>query len=194
VPLDLDGAARVAASGRDVRIDVGRVNGRAFLNSVAVGVSAEIAGALDEDTKRRLGLLAWPVVGSRVLVGHRPMRLEVEVGERRLTVRTHQLVVASGRNVAGPVPASPDASLFDHRLEVFALGGGRWRSLARETLAWLAGRHADMGARLDFHARGVRVSSLDGPLAASVDGEVVERTPLEVEVVPGALRVRVPQP
>lgn len=64
LPVDLKAAAKVIARGHIENIDVGRVNGHIFLNSVSLGLSAVIADALDKRTKRRLGLLAWPVVST----------------------------------------------------------------------------------------------------------------------------------
>jgi diacylglycerol kinase family enzyme len=44
IPLDLNAAARTIATGNVQRIDVGQVNDQIFLNSVSLGLSAEIAG------------------------------------------------------------------------------------------------------------------------------------------------------
>lgn len=193
VPVKLEDAAVTIAAGHVESVDVGRCNGRIFLNSVALGLSADIAAALDKDTKKRLGLLAWPVVGVRVLARHRPLRLRVLAAETKFAIRTHQIVVANGRYLAGPIAASEDASLQSHDLEVFTLGGSDWKSLLRATWKWLRGnRRGDRDTRF-FKTRKLRLESLKRPLRASVDGDLNETTPLELEIMPAALRVVVPQ-
>jgi diacylglycerol kinase (ATP) len=192
LPLDLEGAAQTIARGHVELMDVGRVNGRVFLNSVSLGLSAEIAHALDPETKKRLGLLAWPVVGARVLWKHRAIVFKVTSPQKTFHVRTHQLVVSNGRYVAGPVAAAPDASIQDSCLRVFVLGGARHSSLARTAWKWLIGRHTTDPEARYFAANRLRINAVRRPVPADVDGEINERTPLDIEVLPAALRVVVP--
>lgn len=193
VPLNLRQAAQTIADGHIEAMDVGRVNGRVFLNSVTLGLSAEIAHALDARTKKRLGLLAWPVVGGRVLWRHRALVLKIASSEKSFAVRTHQLVVSNGRYIAGPVAAAPDASVQDSCLRVFTLGGAKKRSLVVTTLRLLLGRHVEHDESRYFETRALRVESVRRIVPADVDGEINEKTPLALEVLPGALRVVVPR-
>ncbi len=193
IPLDLESAAQTIANGHVEKMDVGRVNGRVFLNSVTLGLSASIAHALDGDTKKRLGGLSWFVVGAKMLLRHRALRLKVTAKEKTFRARTHQLVVANGRYIAGPVAAAPEASIQDSSLHVFILGDARRRSLAKTTLLWLTGRHVEAPEAQFFSTQSLRVEALRHPLRANVDGEICERTPLSIELVPNALRVIVPR-
>ena len=192
IPLDLEDACKTIASGWIENIDIGRVNDKYFLNSVALGLSAEIAGALSNDVKKKLGLLAWPVVGFRVLASHRPLVLRVIAAERTYSVRTHQLLIVNGRYVAGPIVAAPNASVQSRQFDVFVLGGATRASLYQTAWHWLRGRHIDDPQARFFTTQKLRVESLRRPLKASVDGEINERTPLDLEILPGALRVVVP--
>jgi YegS/Rv2252/BmrU family lipid kinase len=192
IPLDLAGAAQTLATGHITTMDVGRVNGQAFLNSVTLGLSSEIAHALDGNIKKKLGVFSWPIIGCKVFLRHRALVLRVQSAERSYRVRTHQLVVANGRYIAGPVAASPDAAINDHNLDVFVLGGQHKRSLLRTGLRWLRGLHTKSPEAKFFQTRSVRVESLRGPVKADVDGEINDQTPLEITIEPGALRVVVP--
>lgn len=188
VPLDLAGAARVVARGETAAVDVGRVNGRVFLNSVALGLSAQIARSLTGDLKRRLGLLAWPAVGARVLWRHRALDLTLTSAGGTLRLHTHQLLVANGRYVAGPLRAAPDASVADRQLDVLVFGKGRLVSLLRAGIGWTLGDPA-----LRFSTGELTVRTRRGQAWMSVDGEVAPCAALHLQVQPGALRVRVPR-
>ena len=192
IPLDLAGAAKTLAAGHMIRMDVGRVNGQAFLNSVTLGFSSEIAHALDGDIKKKLGLFSWPIIGLKVFLRHRPLVLKVSSPDRNYRVRTHQIVVANGRYIAGPVAASPNAAINDHQLDVFVLGGPRKRSMVRMALRWLVGKHISASGAKFFTTKSVRIESLRGRVPADVDGEINDHTPLELSIEPGALRVIVP--
>jgi len=193
LPLDLNEAAKTIAEGHVEPVDVGRVNGQIFLNSVSLGLSTEVAGALDKKTKKRLGLMAWPVVGIRVLWTHRAILLKVDAAEKTYHVRTHQLVVVNGRYVAGPITAAPKSSVQDEHLDVFVLGGAKHHSLAKATWEWIRGKHVYSESSRYFMTKSLRVEALRHPLKANVDGEINETTPLEIEVLPGALKVVVPR-
>lgn len=192
IPLDLQEAAQAIARGHVETMDVGRVNGRVFLNSVTLGLSASIAHALDSKTKKRLGGLSWFVVGAKIVLKHRALRLQVRAKEKKFRTRTHQIIISNGRYIAGAVAASPEASVQDSCLRVFTLGrADRW-SLTKTTLLWILGRHVDAPETNYFSTQRVRVESLRRVVAADVDGEVCEHTPLDIEIVPRALRVVVP--
>lgn len=186
LPFDLNQAAQIIADSHITAIDVGTVNGRVFLNSVTLGLSTEIARALDARSKRRLGLLIYPIVGWHVFRRHRALLVRLHINGRSLSLRTHQLVVANGRYIAGPIAASPDSSIDDKRLDVFVLGGQSRADLLRATWKWLRGRHPHLVAR------SLSIEISHGVLA-NVDGELFEHTKLDLKVWPDALRVVVPR-
>jgi len=190
LPLDLEGAAKVLAKGEFARVDVGRVNGRIFINSVSLGASEQIASSLDKDLKKKLGLLAWPVAAFRALRGRRPMRLELRTEFLRMKVKTRQLLVANNSNIASFVTA-PGATLQDGRLETLILGNESLWSLIKAGWNLLLKRssktdiHSVFGPKIEIH-------SLGKARPANVDGDILTYTPLEVDILPRALRVVVP--
>lgn len=192
LPVDLAAAVKTIAGGHVEAVDVGEVNGRIFLNSVSLGLSAMIAGSLTHDIKKKLGVFSWPVMGLKVLMLHRPLRLTLAANGETKAVRTHQLLIANGRYVAGPLKAAPDASLQNSHLEVFTLGGPDKRELAATALRWLVNRH--VGAR---GVRFIETQELEvrsrRKVKADVDGDLSEETPLTVKILPRALRVVVPE-
>lgn len=192
-PLDVQGAVETIAHGRIERIDVGKCNKQVFLNSVSIGLSTEIAGALTGDIKKKLGILAWPVIGGRVALTHRAVRLRMTSDQGVEYFRTHQLMVANGRYVAGPIRASEKASLQDNELTVFALGGGSKWELLSAAWKWMRDTHIEADEVPFFETKALRVESMGRRLKANVDGEINDTTPLELSVWPRALRVVVPK-
>ena len=192
IPLDLEGAAKTLVAGHIINMDVGRCNGKTFLNSVTLGLSSEIAHALTPEVKKKLGQFSWPIIGFKILARHRALTLRVKAKESSYVVRTHQLVVANGRYIAGPVAASGDAAINDHTLKVFVMGRSSKKSLFKIGLQWLAGRHTNSDEAKYFETQSVRIESLRGRVAADLDGEINTHTPLEITIEPNALRVVVP--
>jgi diacylglycerol kinase (ATP) len=197
VPLDLAGATQVIRDGHRAQIDVGLVNGRAFLNSVGLGWSAQIARSLTGEVKARLGLLAWPLVGLSASWRHRALNLEIDLGPAsdesdpgiadHLNLQTHQLLIANGRYVAGPLRAAEEASITDQQLDLLAFGSARPTSFLLAGLRWARG-----GPTWRVQRSRARVRSLGGPVWVSIDGEVVKASTLQLSVSPRALTVLVP--
>lgn len=192
LPLDLEKAIQSIAKGRIAAIDVGKCNGQVFLNSVSLGFSASLAGMLTGEVKKKLGLLAWPVTGLKLAARHRPLRLRVQSAEENFVARTHQLLVANGRYVAGGIKASENASLQDDELTIFALGGAGRGEFVKSAIAW-AWRHDFNGPGTHFfETKKVSIHSLGRAARANIDGDLSQKTPLEIEVWTHALRVVVP--
>lgn len=193
VPVNMEGAVATIAAGHIEAIDVGKCNGEIFLNSVSLGFSASLAGALTSEVKKKWGLLAWPITGLKMASRHRPLRLRVTSQKESFVARTHQLMIANGRYVAGHIKASEDASLQDDELTVFSLGGASRGEFIKSALNW-ALRHDFEGPGTHFfETQKVKIESLGRAAKANVDGELDQTTPLEIEVWSRALRVVVPR-
>jgi YegS/Rv2252/BmrU family lipid kinase len=194
IPLDLDGALRLLAGEHAVAaLDVGQVDDRYFVLNASLGVSASTMNSTRPREKRRLGLLAYLWEGTKVLAGAQPHRFEVEADGQRYRWEASELMVANSGAIGEPmVRWGLDVRLDDGRLDVCVI---RARNLLDYLpLAWnvLLGRR-----RRDRRLRCLRVEqrmSIDAEeaLLVQADGEIVGETPVEIEVLPGALQVIVP--
>ena len=193
LPIKLEDAIQTIAAGHIETIDVGKCNGEVFLNSVSLGFSASLAGALTGEVKKKLGLLAWPVTGLKMAARHRPLRLRVSSEQETFVARTHQLMVANGRYVAGSFKASDDASVKDNHLTVFSLGGASRGEFIKAALLWALRRDFNGPGTHYFETQKLTVQSLGRAATANVDGETDYKTPLQIEIWPRALRVVVPR-
>lgn len=193
LPIKMEDAVATIAAGHIEAIDVGKCNGVVFLNSVSLGFSASLAGALTGEVKKKLGLLAWPVTGLKMASRHRPLRVRVASKEENFVARTHQLMIANGRYVAGGIKASEDASLQDNELTVFALGGASRGEFIKSAINWILRHDFEGPGTRSFQTQKLTVHSLGRAAKANVDGELNHKTPLQIEVWPRALRVVVPR-
>jgi diacylglycerol kinase (ATP) len=111
--------------------------------------------------------------------------------QRVESFKTMQIVIGNGRFHAGPFPLAPDAGITDGKLVIYGIAGvSRWH-LLRFALNLPGGRHVYLNDVPAYNA-------VQGTVAATpaqrvtVDGEIVQRTPFEFRIVPGALRVMTP--
>jgi YegS/Rv2252/BmrU family lipid kinase len=195
IPSDVGAAVEVLISGQVVDVDLGRVDGHAFLNVASMGLSVEMTRRLSPRLKRRLGPLAYPAATLSAYRHLRPFaaRLAFPDGDHPTTELEDllQVAVGNGRHYGGGNAVSPTASLDDHLLDVYAIERGRLRdhvSIARLLKDGSFVEHERVHhlttRRLEVHTAPGQVLNLDGELSGT--------TPARFEVERNALHVVVP--
>jgi diacylglycerol kinase (ATP) len=192
---DVHACCRIIRDGFTRTVDVGRIEGRYFLNIAGFGY--DVAVLEDSWNVAYLeGSLLYLYCALRQLGSYRGFRLEGEVDGRAFGPQDMLMViVANARVFGGGFKVAPTADLEDGRLDAWGFGnmgfGGRVSALVR----LLLGRHASH-PRVS-HVRAERlVYRFGAPPTYETDGEWNQaRGPeLVVESVPKALRVLVPRP
>jgi diacylglycerol kinase (ATP) len=190
---DVAAAARVVREGRPRRIDVGRIEGRYFLN--VAGFGFDIAVIEDSWTVRWLkGDLVYLYCALRQL--HRFPGFAVEVegdGAEISRSRLLMLVIANARVFGGGFQIAPEADLEDGRLDAVVFANMPILRRLAIMAALLRGRHAAASEVTLRRASRLRLS-FEKPPTYETDGEWREARSAElvVESLPRALDVLVP--
>jgi diacylglycerol kinase (ATP) len=191
IPVDLEGAADVAAGACWRAVDMARANDDWFLNAAHIGVAAMVSRDVSPALKRWIGRAAYAVAGLRALL-HSPTfkaTITTEAGTR--SVEARELIIGNGRFYGGGVLVSKGSQLDDGELTVYALGA-RGRLGLAGTMALLKFQFPlDSPGDVFVKARKVLIET-DPPRGINLDGEPKGQTPLTVEVAPGVLRVLTP--
>jgi diacylglycerol kinase family enzyme len=181
--------------GAGALVGVGALREFYCLNAVTLGVGARVAArvaAQGSFTRRlsgeaRFALAALPEVARW---RERRVRVSVDEGEPR-ELRTNLIAVVNSRFAGGGMMFSPGARVDDGLLDVVTASRLTRAALAREMTRVHAGRHV-ANPRVSV-VRGARVliepATERDALLVEADGDVRGVTPLELAVVPGALRV-----
>ncbi|MBM9504310.1 NAD(+)/NADH kinase [Streptomyces sp. KK5PA1] len=169
----------------EVRVDLGRVDGRVFVNNVSFGAyAAVVQNPAYRADKVRTTLSMLP----GLLTGHRGPRLTVRL--RRTRIEAPQAVLISNNPYRTDDPAGLGRR---DRLDTGVLGIlGVTVDNAAQAAGMLRGRHA---RGLVLVRAGEAVVEADAPaVPVGVDGEsLVLPTPVRCVIAPAALRVRVPR-
>jgi diacylglycerol kinase (ATP) len=190
LPSDLSAAAAVIARGRTRRIDLGCINGKHFFNVASLGLSTEVARELTRETKRRWGVLGYPLALWRAVHKRRSFHAEIRCDQERLRLRSIQIWIGNGRYFGGGVTIAADARIDDGMLDLVSLTPRRFWQLMLSAPRLLWGHHQDQRLR---HWRGTEIEvRTRRPMPINTDGEVTTQTPAQVRVVPGAISVYVP--
>ncbi|MFJ1704988.1 diacylglycerol/lipid kinase family protein [Kitasatospora sp. NPDC088346] len=173
--------------GEELRVDLGMVGGRAFVNTVSFGVYAQIVQSPEyRDAKAGSALAALP----DLLLGYAGHPLDARAGSTRL--EHQQALLVSNNPYAAPQPMA--AGGRRPRLDLGTLGvlGVRVTNAAQAAEVALRGAQASGLQVLTAHQ--VTVDSDAARIPVAVDGEALQLpVPVVCTLRPGALRVRVPR-
>jgi diacylglycerol kinase family enzyme len=155
---------------RERLVDIGRVNGRAFLNNVSLGAYAGLVHRREEHRRRQAVLARLRGLGG-LFAHRRPLQIAIDGSP----VEARIALIANNAYDLEPATFGERALLDAGQLHLYltsALTRPEWRDQEAETFTITAS-----------------AASLD----AAIDGEPVTlETPLEFEIEPKALRVLLP--
>ena len=200
-PLDgIFSATRVALSGEERKIDVGRVrvdgeeHERVFLVMAGTGFDATIMQSTPEALKGRVGPLAYVISGLRTLRGRRTYVTLTIDDEEPVQRRTRTVVVGNSGTLLGGLVLMPEAHIDDGHLDVVNLapkGIPGWIAVAGRVIT----RQRHGHARVEHWQVRSIVIRAESPQPSQLDGDPIgDATELAIRVDPAALVMRVPVP
>jgi YegS/Rv2252/BmrU family lipid kinase len=195
------GAALRTALGGDLRAaDVGRARYTApdgsraeayFANFAGAGISGAIARRADASSKAMGGRMSFLVATVTVFSRWQAVAMTATVGEERRSGPMFEVLAMNGDYTAGGMWAAPHARPDDGLLDVVLIGDVTKADFLRTFPKIYRGRHLSHPKIELLRGPAVSVES-NHPLPVVLDGEQPGTTPAEFEVLPGAIRVRVP--
>jgi YegS/Rv2252/BmrU family lipid kinase len=200
IPTRLEGALAAIQQGSSREIDAGRVSYRAwdgtdgvawFANVASAGMSGAVAQRANTTSKAMGGKASFLWATLAVFARWKPSEVEVEVdGERRRRLM-YDVIVANGRFLAGGMHMTPEAKPDDALFDVLLIGDITRADLALTLPKVYRGTHLPHPKAELLRGSVVSITS-EPPLPIELDGEQPGTTPVRFEIVPRALRLRVP--
>ena len=185
----IEDSARAATTGQERAVDVGDVNGHAFLNNSSIGMYPKVVLRREAHERRMPKQVAQLVaVWEQVRHGHR-FAATID-GE---SMRTWMVFVGNGRYGDGLLNLTERAAVDDNCLDVRVVRADRPLARTRVVAALLLGRLSKSPLLVRRTCDTVTVDVGRDTVEVALDGEVETITPpLIYRVRPGALHVLVP--
>ncbi len=200
IPRRLDDAVAIALGGLVREIDLGLVTfrtwagaeGRAYFANVgSAGISGAIAQRANDTSKALGGKVSYYWATFAVFFGWQTGELRVSVDDEIRGGKMIDVLVANGRYLAGGMMMCPEAEPDDGLFDVLLIGDVTKRDLLFVLPKTYRGSHLPHPRLELLRGRTVTVDA-DEPLPIELDGEQPGTTPARFEIVPRALRLRVP--
>ena len=193
LPLDdWRAALEIAVRGQVRQIDVGRVNGRYFLNSVMLGIYPTLSEFRERFRSMHSRWRAYAKAARLALRQFPHVSLVVEMDGRVETFRTQMFVVAVNTYDLGTAGlVAPKTTFNDGRVTIYSLSFMSRPQFVRAAAKYLRGKIVDVQGFRSVRTTHLRVDTPRRRMRVSIDGELVEmETPLQIAAVPSALLVR----
>ena len=200
IPTAFDDAVAVARDGRPRTIDAGLVRYRTwggedaerwFANVGSVGMSGAVAQRANGMSKALGGKATFFYALTRVFLEWENTEVTVRLDDAERRGRMHDVIVANGVWHGGGMMLAPGAQPDDGLFEVVLIGDVGKVDFLTTAPKIYKGKHVNHPKVEVLRSTRVEVDAAEH-LPIEVEGEQVGTTPAAFELVPGALRVRVP--
>jgi diacylglycerol kinase (ATP) len=200
IPTKFEDAVRVALTGTPRTIDAGRVSYRTwggedaerwYANVGSVGMSGAVAQRANGMSKALGGKATFFYALTRVFFEWENTDVTVRFDGEERHGKMHDVIVANGVWHGGGMKLAPDARSDDGAFDVVMIGDVGKVDFLTTAPKLYKGKHVDHPKVEVVRTARVEVDAAEH-LPIELDGEQVGTTPATFEVVPGALRVRVP--
>jgi diacylglycerol kinase family enzyme len=194
IPLDLAGAVKTIAAGRESSVDVGEVNGHIFINNSSLGLYPSIVR--EREKQQRLGWGKWPAyvwAALAVLRRYPFLNVRVDVDSGELDSRTPFVFIGNNEYEMETLNVGGRACLDKGELSLYMTNRTGRLGLMRLALRALLG---GLRQEKDFVAlctKEIWIETKHKHVGVALDGEVIRiKPPLHYCARPGALPVLTP--
>ena len=197
IPDSIEAACKTIIGGATRVVDAARCNDKPMVLLAGIGFEAETIERADRTRKKRWGILAYIMSGLQQLREMKPFEAKIETDDKVIDVTAAAITVA---NVAppssilaqGPAGVVIDDGLLD--LTIVAPANltqaiAAAYHLLQTALSESATERDDIGY---LRAKSVKITT-EPPQSVVVDGEIIGTTPIEIECIPKALTLFVPE-
>lgn len=209
IPTRTSDAAHALKNGRTEIIDVGCVTfinsdekevKRYFIGMTSFGLAGDVIERVKKDeekfyekalpTKAAYAVAAFQ---SKLAIPNKKVLVKID-DKDELSLTVVNLCVANARYFGGGMFIAPDAKLNDGMFDVVSVGDLSTTQVLLNSYKLFLGTHLNIENVNHTHARKITAKPLDkdSVIKLEVDGELPGRLPATFEIIPKALKIRVP--
>ena len=197
ISLGLTEAVQAIPTYAERRIDAGSINGTVFVGVATIGFDAIANDNANSSWLR--GQIVYAAGALRALARWKPMTFQLTVDGEPRELTGWSVVIGNTGRYGGGMKICPDAEVDDGLLDLVAVGDAGKLEFVRSLPRVFDGTHLSNPPVNAELVKTVRVESVEGGapahrarMAMFADGDRVAPAPVEVSVLPGAVRVVVP--
>ncbi|MGL5676680.1 MAG: diacylglycerol/lipid kinase family protein [Cellulosilyticaceae bacterium] len=180
--------------GKRESVDLVRMNDKYFLNIASIGIDAEVVynATAFKKLKYIKGDLAYVMSIFKTLWFYKTSRLKIALdGQETCDTHILLLAIANGKYYGGGIQIAPSAQVDDAKAHIYMVEQLKLRKILGLIPKLFKAKHEGATEVKVYKAQHVHVKSND-VFKLNMDGEIIETTEVEMEVLPEALQIIVP--
>lgn len=180
--------------GRQETVDLVKLNNLYFLNIASVGIDAEVAYNASAFKKMKYikGEFAYIASLVKTLFSYKVNDLKVRIdGHEACEKKVLLLAVANGKYYGGGIPIAPSAVVNDAKVNVYIVGELKFGRILRLIPRLFKAQHERAKDVTIYQATQIHIES-KASFKLNIDGEIIQTTQVDMEVIPQGLQVIVP--
>jgi diacylglycerol kinase (ATP) len=192
-PNQLIDAARMLSSGVVRPIDLGRIDNRYFVLWSGIGFDAHIAARIEPRPPwvKRFGVVGYGWRAFWAAIKYRGTHMSVGVDDQYIKCRALMVLISNAQLYGGIARVAAEAILDDGLLDISIFKGDSFFQAVGHIMLVLLRRGARAPEAIMLRGKHIRVDA-HRKCYVHVDAEPMGHTPVDVDVVPKALRMLVP--
>ncbi len=197
-----DGVTRKIDVGRATFVDAsGETVSRYFLGIASLGLSTSVIKKVKRDKSFEWipfkaisgrATFAWSTLANTLAMKYTSVQVKIDDGRTR-DLSMVNFVIANARFFGGGMKIAPDARLDDGLFDVVMIGEISSAKILANSYKLYAGTHGSVSEVHQTQGKNISLKPLNGEtIQFEIDGELPGVLPATFEIVPQALKIRVP--
>jgi len=175
-------------------IDVGQFNNRYFITGISIGFGADLVKGANRETKNKFGILAYFFATAAALKKLKLIHYHLKIDGNEHEVQGLTCIVNNTGNLGfTKISLDKHIDVNDGLLDVVVVRRANLSLFKLIVITFIKRERPDNFEVVDhWQGRQISISSNHKPVV-QCDGEVLEKIPGSIKVIPGAIRVLVPK-
>jgi diacylglycerol kinase (ATP) len=192
IPLEIEDAVALIAGAHILRkIDAMRIGKRVYGLNISIGISASVIGGTTPENKNRFGRIAYLGTAILKIFTFKSQYLTVAIDGKKHAYRAVEVTISNCGILSKILyPKGPEVRIDDGHLDVWILSAKTLQDYPRYLFQMITRRPAKNLSHFINSERSVSIRSRV-PLPVQADGDIIGTTPIQVDVLAGALTVLV---
>lgn len=169
-------------------IDVGKLNEHIFINNAGIGLDAETLKISEKLRKYKIKRAGYKLAAAMEIMLFKPVHGYFIVDGVEFNQEFMIAVVCNGSYFGGGMMISPDSKLDDGLMELIILKRTNRIQLINLFMKIFSGDHIGHKNVIIKQAKKFEMYT-DEPMTYHAEGELIGETPIQIEVIPQALRI-----
>lgn len=172
----------------EIRVDLGKVNDRYFINIASVGMDAETCNNANKIKSKLKISIAYYLGLIHTFITFKSKRLKLKIDKNIYAGDYIIAAICNGKYYGGGFKIAPVASFDDNKFDIYLVSKANKLKLVKILLALLKSEHESYNEVRKYTGKNITISS-ESNLIVNIDGEITISKNIEIQMIEDAIYI-----